>query len=238
VTAFTELVLDAAREASVRTGVGIGIVVAANRTRHPLDARTLARVAAQYAGRGVVGFGLSNDERRGRTEDFAPAFRIAARAGLPAVPHGGELLGAAHVETVLDALGARRLGHGVRTVEDTRLLTRVVEAGVALEVCPASNVALGVYATPADVPLRVLHDAGARLALVGPTTRAVRLGASSIPHRSGVQTTRLSTYAELASCARIGAGVVPQPDSVKARLEGAGHQQLAGTPEPAPRSQP
>ena len=53
------------------------MVIAANRTRHPLDARTLARLAVQYAGRGVTGFGLSNDERRGRAEDFAPAFRIA-----------------------------------------------------------------------------------------------------------------------------------------------------------------
>src|SRR6266567_907383 len=79
ITAFTELVLDAARKAEIATGVGIGIIIAANRTRHPLDARTLARLAAQYAGKGVVGFGLSNDERRGRTEDFAPAFRIAAR---------------------------------------------------------------------------------------------------------------------------------------------------------------
>ena len=48
-----------------RTGLGMAVVIAANRTRHPLDARTLARLAAQYAGRGVVGFGLSNDERRG-----------------------------------------------------------------------------------------------------------------------------------------------------------------------------
>ena len=61
--------------------------------RHPLDARTLARLAAAYAGRGVVGFGLSNDERRGAAHDFAPAFRIAARGGLVAVPHGGELAG-------------------------------------------------------------------------------------------------------------------------------------------------
>ena len=69
-------------------------VIAANRTRHPLDARALARLAAQYAGRGVVAFGLSNDERRGRTEEFARAFAIARRAGLRSVPHGGELLGA------------------------------------------------------------------------------------------------------------------------------------------------
>ena len=78
------------------------MVIAANRTRHPLDARTLARLAAQYAGRGVVGFGLSNDERRGTTADFAPAFAIAERAGLALMPHGGELLGPEHVRTCLD----------------------------------------------------------------------------------------------------------------------------------------
>ena len=81
-TPTVELILDAARAAEAATGVGIGVVIAANRTRHPLDARTLARLAARYAGDGVVGFGLSNDERRGSAADFAPAFRIAARAGL------------------------------------------------------------------------------------------------------------------------------------------------------------
>ncbi|MDQ2875101.1 MAG: adenosine deaminase, partial [Actinomycetota bacterium] len=64
-TPTLELVLDAAAQASAATGVGIGIIVAANRTKHPLEARTLARLAAGYAGRGVTGFGLSNDERRG-----------------------------------------------------------------------------------------------------------------------------------------------------------------------------
>src|SRR5215472_16687883 len=82
ITAFTELLLDAAATAAQATGVGIGIVIAANRTRHPFDARTLARLAAQFAGRGVVGFGLSNDERRGTAEDFERAFRIAGQAGL------------------------------------------------------------------------------------------------------------------------------------------------------------
>src|SRR5215831_10433138 len=67
ITAFTDLVLDAVAEASRDVGIGMAVVIAANRTRHPLDARTLARLAAQYADRGVVGFGLSNDERRGRT---------------------------------------------------------------------------------------------------------------------------------------------------------------------------
>jgi adenosine deaminase len=143
----------------------MAVVIAANRTRHPLDARTLARLAAQYAGRGVVGFGLSNDERRGRTEEFAPAFAIAERAGLMLAPHGGELLGPQSVRTCLDALHADRLGHGVRSAEDPAVLERVVEQGVALEVCPVSNVALGVYSDLTSVPLPTLLEAGATVAL-------------------------------------------------------------------------
>ncbi len=165
ITAFTDLVLDAVREASTATGLGMAVVVAANRTRHPLDARTLARLAAQYAGRGVVGFGLSNDERRGTTSEFAPAFAIAERAGLMLTPHGGELLGPASVRTCLDDLHADRLGHGVRVVEDPALLARVVDTGVALEVCPVSNVALGVYSDLTSVPLPTLLAAGATVAL-------------------------------------------------------------------------
>jgi adenosine deaminase len=165
ITAFTDLVLDAVAEASREIGIGMAVVIAANRTRHPLDARTLARLAAQYAGRGVIGFGLSNDERRGTTADFAPAFRIAERAGLLLDPHGGELLGPASVRTCLDELHAQRLGHGIRAVEDPALLARLVEKGVALEVCPVSNVALGVYSDPASVPLPELLAAGATVAL-------------------------------------------------------------------------
>ncbi|MFD0805604.1 adenosine deaminase [Nocardioides caeni] len=165
ISAFTDLVLDAVRDASERTGIGMAVVIAANRTRHPLDARTLARLAAQYADRGVVGFGLSNDERRGRTSEFAAAFAIAERAGLLLAPHGGELLGPDHIRVCLDHLHAHRLGHGVRAAEDPALLDRIIEAGVALEVCPVSNVALGVYSDLTSVPLPTLLDAGATVAL-------------------------------------------------------------------------
>ena len=168
ITPAIEIVLDEARAASAGTGTQVAVVVAASRMRHPLEARTLARLAALHAGDGpgsVVGFGLSNDERRGTTEEFAGAFRIARRAGLASVPHAGELLGPEHVGQALEHLGPDRLGHGVRAAEDEAVLRRVVEDGVTLEVCPGSNVALGVYPTAADVPLRQLVDAGARVAL-------------------------------------------------------------------------
>lgn len=168
ITPALEIVLDEARAASAATGTEVAVIVASSRMRHPLEARTLARLAALHAGDGagqVVGFGLSNDERRGDTQTFAPAFAIARRAGLASVPHGGELLGPGHIHDVLDALRPDRLGHGVRAGEDPRLLDRLAAQEIALEVCPASNVSLGVYADDSQVPLRTLVDAGARVAL-------------------------------------------------------------------------
>ncbi len=218
ITAFTELVLDAAGAAADATGLGIGIVIAANRTRHPLDARTLARLAARYAGRGVVGFGLSNDERRGRADDFEPAFRIARRAGLLSVPHGGELMGAESVRHCLDLLGARRIGHGVRSVEDHALLRRIADEGVVLEVCPTSNVALGVWETARDVPLRHLFNAGAPLALGAddPLLFGARLAAQYELARA----VQGFTDAELARLARSSVAGSAAPADVRSRLLG------------------
>ncbi|MFJ4689708.1 adenosine deaminase [Streptomyces sp. NPDC088766] len=160
-----EVILDAVESASRETGLGMRVVVAANRMKHPLDARTLARLAVRYADRGVVGFGLSNDERRGMARDFDRAFAIAREGGLLSAPHGGELAGPSSVRDCLDDLHATRIGHGVRAADDPRLLKRLAERGVTCEVCPASNVALGVYDKPEDVPLRTLYEAGVPLAL-------------------------------------------------------------------------
>jgi adenosine deaminase len=165
ITAMTELVLEAAAAAAAATGVGIGVIVAANRTKHPMEARTLARLAAQYAGRGVTGFGLVDDERRGPAHDFAAAFRIAERAGLLLVPHGGELAGPASVAACLDYLHADRIGHGIRAAEDAAVVKRLAAEGVTCEVCPSSNVALGIAAGPARVPVRFLFEAGVPVAL-------------------------------------------------------------------------
>jgi adenosine deaminase len=240
ITAFTDLVLDAVRETSAATGLGIAVVIAANRTRHPLDARTLARLAAQYAGRGVVGFGLSNDERRGVTEEFAPAFAIAGRAGLTLVPHGGELVGPASVRRCVESLHADRLGHGVRSAEDPALLDRLVDAGIPLEVCPVSNVALGVYSDLTSVPLPVLLEAGATVALGAddPLLFGSRLTAQyelarhahGLPDKTLAELARMSvrgSAAPPAVRAALLAGIdawlaAPDPDHERARAGGPG----------------
>ena len=226
ITAFTDLVLDAATAATRATGVGVAIVIAANRTRHPLDARTLARLAAQYTGRGVVGFGLSNDERRGVIEEFAPAFRIATRAGLLSNPPGGELRGPDSVRACLDQLKAGRLGHGVRAAEDPALLDRVAAEGVTLEVCPASNVALGVYGKVEEVPLRTLVDAGARIALGADDP--LLFGSRLLDQYEIARTVHGFTDAELANLARRSIEASLAPTDVRRQLLAGIDSWLAG----------
>ena len=97
--------------------------------------------------------------------DFAPAFRIATRSGLLSVPHGGELLGPAAVQACLDELHADRIGHGIAAAQDHDLTKRLAGGGITLEVCPTSNVALGIAADAADVPLTALLDDGVQVAL-------------------------------------------------------------------------
>ncbi|MDR2380828.1 MAG: adenosine deaminase, partial [Bifidobacteriaceae bacterium] len=89
----------------------------------------------------------------------------ARRAGLASVPHGGELLGADHAGVVFRELNPDRIGHGVRATEDPAVLDQITGAGVAFELCPWSNVALGVYPDASAVPLRQIVAAGGRVAL-------------------------------------------------------------------------
>jgi adenosine deaminase len=221
ITPVLEIVLDEARAVSAVPGAAkVGVVVAASRMRHPLEARTLARLAASHAGSGpgtVVGFGLSNDERRGDTAEFGAAFRIARRAGLALVPHAGELLGAHAVSATLDAIAPDRLGHGVRSVEDAAVLERVVRDEVALEVCPLSNVALGVFDSPGDVPLRLLVEAGARVAL-GADDPLI-FGSRLADQYASARADHGFADTELADLARASLGASRAPSDVRAAAE-------------------
>ncbi|MFL5953580.1 MAG: adenosine deaminase [Gaiellaceae bacterium] len=165
VVTATEIFCAAIAAAERATGVGIRLIIAANRTRPPWEAETLARIAVRMASYGVVGFGLSNDERVAAAGDFAKAFRIARDGGLVGVPHAGELLGPSSVEDTVRALKPRRVGHGVRAAEDPRVLDLLASGGIACEVCPGSNVALGVFAGHDAVPVRELEAAGVPVVL-------------------------------------------------------------------------
>ena len=155
-----ELVLDAAHDAAARLGIGVGLILTADRTAPVEQAVELARLAADHAGRGVVGFGLANDESTHPPEPFGPAFDIAREAGLLSIPHAGELAGPESVRAALDRLGADRLQHGVRVVEDPALTARLAADDICCDVCPTSNLMLSVCASLAEHPLPALLEAG------------------------------------------------------------------------------
>lgn len=165
--AATEIVLDELAAAGQELGVGTGLIVAADRTVDPAEAMGLARMAAIFAGRGVTGFGLANDESGWPPEPFAEAFAVARQAGLMSVPHGGELDGPQSIVGCLDACGADRVMHGVRAVESPELMKRLADEGTCLDVCPSSNLALGVVGSMSEHPLPKLLDAGIRCSLNG-----------------------------------------------------------------------
>jgi len=160
--AVLEIVLDELALSAERHGVSAGLLLASDRTLDPSDAVAQAKLATRYVDQGIVSFGLANDEAPWPPEPFAEAFRIARDAGLLSAPHAGELSGPASVRGALDALGAHRVQHGVRAIEDSELVKRLADEGVCCDVCPTSNVMLSVAPSLEASPLGPLLDAGVR----------------------------------------------------------------------------
>jgi adenosine deaminase len=113
----------------------------------------------------VVALGMGGDEGKFAPADFAPAYRLAHEKGLGCTIHAGEVRGPESVWAAIRDLPVTRIGHGVRSSEDPKLLEELVRRGIALEVCPGSNVALGLYPDRAAHPLPRLIEAGVRVTL-------------------------------------------------------------------------
>jgi adenosine deaminase len=160
-----EVLVDAAAKATTATGVGIGFLLATDRTAAPARALEQARIGARFADRGVTSFGLHNDERGFPPEPFVDAFRAAEAAGLMLAPHGGELAGAESVRGCVEALRASRVQHGIRAVDDDSVLELLREHEVCLDICPTSNVLLTAAVGLEAHPLPRLLQAGVRVSL-------------------------------------------------------------------------
>jgi adenosine deaminase len=114
---------------------------------------------------GVVALGLGGLEVDYPPEWFAKWFDQARAAGLHSIPHAGETGGPASVWGAIRALGAERIGHGVRAIEDPELMAYLAEKQIPLEICPTSNVRLGVYPSLEDHPFPRLYKAGIPLTI-------------------------------------------------------------------------
>lgn len=141
-------------------GVKVGIVIDIPREESPEVGLMLADWAISGMGKGVVAFGQGGVEVGIPPDKFTAAFARAREAGLPAVPHAGETAGADCIWGAVEAVGAVRIGHGVRCLEDPSLVDVLRERQIVLEVCPTSNVLLGVAPSLAEHPLPRLIEAG------------------------------------------------------------------------------
>jgi adenosine deaminase len=154
--------IDDARAAS---GIEARIVMSCVRHFGPERAVAVAQRTVDELHPYVTGFGMGGDEAGFPPQDFRRAFEIAHEAGLGITCHAGEWAGPESVRGALGLPGISRIGHGVRSIEDRSLVRELAEREIVLEVCPTSNVALGLFANLGHHPLPALADAGVRVTL-------------------------------------------------------------------------
>lgn len=153
--------INRARAAAERDhGVTMSLTIDYPRHLDPDEFVGVAHWAVENMANGVSALGLGGPEVGYPPELFRRAFDVARDAGLPSVPHAGETEGPASIWGALRALDAVRIGHGVRCLEDADLVAELRERQIPLEVCPTSNVCLGVAPSFEKHPLPRLLDAG------------------------------------------------------------------------------
>lgn len=157
--------LHAMQEAAEGHEVTLRGIVTCIRHFGPEKARETALCAAETAGDWVVGFGIAGDETVGRAGDFSYSFDMAREAGLRLTAHAGEWGGPESIRDAVADLRVDRIGHGVRAIEDLALVDRLAEDGVVLEVCPGSNIALGLYPGWRQHPIGELYRRGVKVTI-------------------------------------------------------------------------
>ena len=160
---YVHAIREAADQAERQMGITLRGIVTCIRHFGPDKARQSARCAAETAGDFIVGFGIAGDETAGKPADFAWSFDLAREAGLHLTAHAGEWRGPNSIRAALADLRPERIGHGVRAIEDLALVDELAEKGIVLELCPGSNIALGLYPGWRTHPIGALRDRGVKV---------------------------------------------------------------------------
>jgi aminodeoxyfutalosine deaminase len=151
---------DGAQEAQEVTGVEVRLTPDMTRGATPEEIAETVRCCIAYRERGIVGLGLGGYEAAYPPELYSEPFREALDAGLGSVPHAGEVAGPESVWGAVEYLGAVRLRHGFRAVEDPALVRELAEQRVVLDICPISNLRIGIVPSLEEHPLPRLVEAG------------------------------------------------------------------------------
>ena len=158
-------VVEAAVEGLKADGVKAELILCCMRgDRNREENMETVRLTAEFLGKGVCATDLAGAEALFPNPGFEDLFALAQELKVPYTIHSGEALGPESVYQAL-AFGTKRLGHGVRSVEDPNLLKRLAEEQVTLELCPTSNLNTNIFASIKDYPLLALMDAGVRVTL-------------------------------------------------------------------------
>ena len=157
-------VFDAVAAAAAESPVQVRWILDAVRQFGVDHAMQVAQLAAERLDRGVVAYGIGGDEERGPARWFAEVYRFARSAGLRLTAHAGESAGPGSVWEALE-IGAERIGHGIRSVEDPALVQHLRDHAIPLEISITSNLATGVVPALDRHPLRRLYDAGVPVTL-------------------------------------------------------------------------
>lgn len=153
-------VCTSAADAAKEFGIQVRLVVSVNRHESPELAEQVAWLAASHIKRGIVGMDLAGNEAEFSAKPFAPIFAEAKQAGLHITIHAGEWAGPENVREAIEQVGAERIGHGVRVMDDENVLILARERGITFEVCPTSNYQSGVVPALSAHPLPRMLQAG------------------------------------------------------------------------------
>jgi adenosine deaminase len=161
--------LDAANRARAwgekELGIRMGLIVDIPRERSVEAGILIAQFVIDRYRDGIVALGLGGPELGNPASKFHEAFDMVHSAGIPCVVHAGETDGPASIWNAIEIAKPRRIGHGVRCIEDPNLMVRLKETQLPLEVCPSSNVCLKVYPSLEQHSLPRLLDYGLNVTL-------------------------------------------------------------------------
>jgi adenosine deaminase len=166
-SAFVDAIDGGLQEAEQDGGPPVGLCVSLSRHASASEAREFVETLLAIRHPRVVALSIDGNEAvTGRTGPrFAEAFKVAAQGGLRRTVHAGESSGPEGVRDAIGFLGAERIDHGVRAIEDPSLVQELADRGIPLNVCPHSNVLLGLYPSRAGHPIDMLRQAGVRVSV-------------------------------------------------------------------------